>query len=66
MIKLIYHLGARTDPTEFDFKVLDTLNVSYSKKLWEICTRFQNTTHLCLIRYYLRIGRTWILTIAIR
>jgi ADP-L-glycero-D-manno-heptose 6-epimerase len=37
-IALIFHLGARTDTTEFNFRILDSLNLAYSKALWEICT----------------------------
>lgn len=37
-VEFIFHLGARTDTTEFNFRVLDSLNLSYSKALWEICT----------------------------
>ena len=37
-VDFIFHLGARTDTSEFNFRVLDSLNLSYSKALWEICT----------------------------
>lgn len=37
-ISFVFHLGARTDTTEFSFRVLDSLNLSYSKTIWEICT----------------------------
>ena len=37
-VDFIFHLGARTDTAEFNFRVLDSLNLSYSKSLWEICT----------------------------
>lgn len=37
-VSFIFHLGARTDTAEFNFRVLDSLNLSYSKSLWEICT----------------------------
>ena len=36
-IDLIFHLGARTDTTEFDYTVLEKLNVDYSKKIWNYC-----------------------------
>ena len=36
-VDFIFHLGARTDTAEFNFRVLDSLNLSYSKSLWEIC-----------------------------
>lgn len=37
-VELVFHLGARTDTTEFNFRVLDGLNTAYSKTLWEICS----------------------------
>ena len=40
-VSFVFHLGARTDTGEFDFRVLDSLNLSYSKTLWEICTAHQ-------------------------
>lgn len=36
-IQEVYHIGARTDTTEFDVKVFDRLNLNYSKDLWKIC-----------------------------
>ncbi|HPT09150.1 MAG TPA: ADP-glyceromanno-heptose 6-epimerase [Bacteroidales bacterium] len=35
----IFHLGARTDTTEFNKAVFDELNLNYSKTLWNICAR---------------------------
>ena len=37
-ISAFYHIGARTDTTEFDYSVHEHLNVEYSKKVWEYCT----------------------------
>jgi ADP-L-glycero-D-manno-heptose 6-epimerase len=37
-VKEVYHIGARTETTEFDVSIFDKLNLSYSKKLWSICT----------------------------
>ncbi len=37
-IDLFYHIGARTDTTEFDKSVFDTLNVGYSKMVWQLCS----------------------------
>ena len=37
-IDLVFHLGARTDTTEFDYSVHEKLNVGYSKKIWNYCT----------------------------
>ncbi len=34
----VFHLGARTDTAEFDYSVLEKLNVDYSKKIWDYCT----------------------------
>jgi len=34
----IYHIGARTDTTEFDYSVHEHLNVEYSQKIWNYCT----------------------------
>jgi ADP-L-glycero-D-manno-heptose 6-epimerase len=36
-IACIIHLGARTDTTEFDYKIHERLNVEYSKKIWVYC-----------------------------
>jgi ADP-L-glycero-D-manno-heptose 6-epimerase len=40
-IGFVYHIGARTDTTEFDYSVHEHLNVEYSKKIWNYCTRYQ-------------------------
>ena len=37
-IDFIFHIGARTDTTEFNYKVHQHLNVEYSQKIWEYCT----------------------------
>jgi ADP-L-glycero-D-manno-heptose 6-epimerase len=36
-IDFIFHLGARTDTTEFDYSIHEHLNVDYSKKIWNYC-----------------------------
>ena len=36
-IDFIFHIGARTDTTEFDYAVHEHLNVEYSKKIWNYC-----------------------------
>src|ERR1700741_3358104 len=36
-IKTVFHIGARTDTTEFDKTIFDRLNVNYSKDIWKIC-----------------------------
>lgn len=40
-VKFVYHLGARTDTTEFDKSIFDELNVRYSKAIWNSCTKGQ-------------------------
>jgi ADP-L-glycero-D-manno-heptose 6-epimerase len=37
LVQFIFHLGARTDTTEFDKNVLNELNLEYSKKVWNSC-----------------------------
>ena len=37
-IDFIFHLGARTDTTEFDYSVHEHLNLEYSKKIWNYCS----------------------------
>ncbi|MEA3460428.1 MAG: ADP-glyceromanno-heptose 6-epimerase [Bacteroidota bacterium] len=39
-VQMIVHLGARTDTTEFDWKVFLELNLDYSKELYNICIEF--------------------------
>ncbi|MBC8110653.1 MAG: ADP-glyceromanno-heptose 6-epimerase [Verrucomicrobia bacterium] len=36
-VEFIFHIGARTDTTEFDKAIFDELNVNYSKKIWQKC-----------------------------
>jgi ADP-L-glycero-D-manno-heptose 6-epimerase len=37
-IEFIFHLGARTDTTEFNVAIFNELNLQYSKKMWEFCS----------------------------
>jgi ADP-L-glycero-D-manno-heptose 6-epimerase len=37
-IEFVYHIGARTDTTEFDYSIHEHLNVDYSKKIWMYCS----------------------------
>jgi ADP-L-glycero-D-manno-heptose 6-epimerase len=39
-VDFIFHLGARTDTTEFDVRIFDELNTGYSKKVWNACTEY--------------------------
>lgn len=40
-VEFIFHIGARTDTTEFDRGVFERLNVSYSKRIWQQCVQYQ-------------------------
>lgn len=37
-INFVFHLGARTDTTEFDVNIFDELNFNYSKQIFSFCT----------------------------
>lgn len=39
-VQFIFHLGARTDTTEFDRAIFDELNVRYSQEVWKRCVRY--------------------------
>jgi ADP-L-glycero-D-manno-heptose 6-epimerase len=39
-VSYVFHIGARTDTTEFDTSIFDKLNINYSKDLWNICRNF--------------------------
>jgi ADP-L-glycero-D-manno-heptose 6-epimerase len=36
-VSFIFHLGARTDTTEFDYAVHERLNLEYSQHIWDYC-----------------------------
>lgn len=38
VVDVVFHLGARTDTTEFDYSIHEALNVRYSQQMWEYCT----------------------------
>lgn len=40
-VEFLFHIGARTDTTEFNKEIFDTLNVNYSKDVWEACVKYQ-------------------------
>ena len=40
-VEFLFHIGARTDTTEFDYAIFERLNVAYSKKIWEKCIEYQ-------------------------
>jgi ADP-L-glycero-D-manno-heptose 6-epimerase len=37
-IKCVFHIGARTDTTEFNVDIFNELNLNYTKSLWQICS----------------------------
>src|SRR5436189_84896 len=41
LVEFIFHIGARTDTTEFDKKIFDHLNVGYSQQVWNQCVQYQ-------------------------
>ncbi len=40
MVQFIFHIGARTDTTEFSKEIFDRLNLNYTKDIWNICVEF--------------------------
>lgn len=40
-VEFLFHIGARTDTTEYNYSVLNHLNVEYSKKIWQKCIDYQ-------------------------
>ena len=38
-VTYVFHIGARTDTTEFNKAIFDELNVKYTKAIWEICSK---------------------------
>jgi len=40
LVQFIFHIGARTDTTEFDKAIFDRLNLNYSKEVWNLCVEF--------------------------
>ncbi len=40
LVQFVFHIGARTDTTEFDKSIFDNLNFNYTKDIWNICVEF--------------------------
>lgn len=40
LVEFIFHLGARTDTTEFDIDLLNRLNLDYTKQVWNACVEY--------------------------
>lgn len=41
LVEFVFHIGARTDTTEFNKAIFDKLNVSYSMDIWRKCVSYQ-------------------------
>lgn len=39
-VQFIFHIGARTDTTEFDVEIFNKLNLDYTKSLWNQCVEY--------------------------
>lgn len=39
-VQFIFHIGARTDTTEFNTAIFDELNLNYTKDVWKLCVEF--------------------------
>ncbi len=37
-VSFVFHIGARTDTTEFNVEIFNELNLNYTKAIWTICT----------------------------
>ena len=40
-VEFCFHIGARTDTTEFDQNIFNKLNLNYSKQIWKKCHLYQ-------------------------
>lgn len=40
LVQFVFHIGARTDTTEFNKEIFDRLNLNYTKDLWNVCVEF--------------------------
>jgi ADP-L-glycero-D-manno-heptose 6-epimerase len=41
LVEFVFHIGARTDTTEFNKAIFDDLNVRYSQEIWKRCYKYQ-------------------------
>jgi ADP-L-glycero-D-manno-heptose 6-epimerase len=39
LVQFVFHIGARTDTTEFNVSVFEELNLGYTKKVWQVCAK---------------------------
>lgn len=40
MVEFVFHIGARTDTTEFNVEVFNRLNLNYTKDVWNTCVEY--------------------------
>lgn len=40
LVQFVFHIGARTDTTEFNVDIFNALNLHYSKAVWACCVEF--------------------------
>lgn len=40
LVQFIFHIGARTDTTEFNVEIFNQLNLDYTKEVWKLCVEF--------------------------
>ena len=40
-VEFIFHIGARTDTTEFNVELFNELNLNYTKDIWKACVAYQ-------------------------
>jgi ADP-L-glycero-D-manno-heptose 6-epimerase len=40
-VEFLFHIGARTDTTEFNRTIFDELNLNYSKMIWDACSEYK-------------------------
>lgn len=40
-VEFIFHIGAKTDTSEFDVELLTKMNTDYSKDIWKRCIQYQ-------------------------
>src|SRR4051812_47399781 len=39
-VQFVFHIGARTDTTEFNTAIFDELNLNYTKSVWNACVEY--------------------------
>src|SRR5277367_7003765 len=41
LVEFIFHIGAKTDTSEFDTALLNRMNTQYTKDIWVRCIQYQ-------------------------